>query len=161
MAWLEIAVGAASRVLTPTAGWLWNWLVRRNRPLKIRMERFEEQGVLRAFDFRATNVGSDPLCLRHIYLKQPKHAQLAIRWRPLAFFADEGPQYDPWEITTEYDLDYVIDPGETYDCEIGFPKGFAISESRRQPVIVAIDIQTFGEREQRVTQEIRRWIDPQ
>jgi hypothetical protein len=48
--------------------------------------------------------------------------------------------------------------GETYDFEIGIPKGFAVTASRKTPVTIAVDLTTLGERERKIVQDINRSV---
>jgi hypothetical protein len=57
-----------------------------------------------------------------------------------------------------YDLDTSLDPGEEYDCEIGIPAGFAISQSRTAPVTISLKMVTLGIEERVIVQDIKRQI---
>jgi hypothetical protein len=138
----------------------WEWGVIRSAPLlSIKMEEFEAEGMLRAFDVTLSNDSKEAIRLREIYVRIPQGANLAIRWRPLMFYIDEGPRYAPWDLTPSYSINTTLDPGEKYDCEIGLPAGFAISASRQSPVTVSLRISTLGSDERTITQDIKRRIE--
>jgi hypothetical protein len=139
----------------------WEWGVIRSAPLlSVKLEEFEAEGMLRAFDVTLTNDAKEAVRLREIYVRVPQGANLAIRWRPLMFYVDEGPRYDPWDLTPSYSINTTLDPGEKYDCEIGLPAGFAISASRQPPVTVSLRITTLGSDERTIVQDIKRRIEP-
>jgi hypothetical protein len=139
-------------------GWEWG-VIRSAPPLSIKMEEFEAEGMLRAFDVTMKNDSKEAVRLREIYVRIPEGANLAIRWRTLMFFIDEGPRYDPWDLTPSYSINTTLDPGEKYDCEIGLPAGFAISASRQSPVTVSLRITTLGSDERTIIQDIKRRIE--
>jgi hypothetical protein len=59
---------------------------------------------------------------------------------------------------SSYDLATSLDPGEEYDCELGIPAGFAISQSRTTPVTISLRLVTLGIEERVVVQDIKRQI---
>jgi hypothetical protein len=157
MVWGEFAITAAARAIIPAATKLWNLLIHR-RLLTVRLEPVSDPEMLRAFNVRLTNISDESLRLNFIFVRTPDGSQLAVRRRGLIILGDP-PRHEPWERMERYSIDYVLDPGEAYDCEIGIPGGFAISASRKLPVTVAVEMTTFGERERRVTQDIKRSIN--
>ena len=64
-----------------------------------------------------------------------------------------------------YDLATSLDPGEEYDCEIGIPAGFALSQSRTTPFTLSLKMLKLGIEEWIVVQDIKRrtslvtWLD--
>jgi hypothetical protein len=114
--------------------------------------------MLRSFDVTLRNASSQSVRLRELFIGRPEGAQFAIRWRPLGWIVDEGPRYPPWDIQSKFDLDTTLDPGGEYDCEIGIPAGFAISQSRKTPVTISLKMITLGVEERVVLQDIKRRI---
>jgi hypothetical protein len=159
MAWGELALAAAARAIIPAATRLWNSLARR-KLLAIRLAPFDDPKMLRAFDLSLTNVSGESLRLNSIFIRSPAGSEFAIRWHIPIIILDGsgGLDHEPWERQHRYPLDHVLDSGETYNCEIGIPQGFAISASRKEPVTIAVEITTFGEREQTIVQDIKRRI---
>ena len=151
--------GFGVRVAATIARKAWDWgLLRGAALLSAKMEEIEADGMLRAFDVTLRNTSAQSVRLGQLFISQPNGAQLAIRWRPLAFFVDEGPRYEPWSIQSSCDLGTTLDPDEEYDCEIGIPAGFAISASRTTPVTISLRMTTLGIEERVVVQDIKRRI---
>lgn len=137
----------------------WEWGLARTAPLlSVALEVIDADGMLRAFEITLRNVSAQPGRLREIFISRPEGAQLAIRWRPLGWFVDEGPRYEPWSVLASHDLATSINPGEEYDCEIGIPAGFAVSRSRTTPITISLRMVTLGIEERVILQDIRRRI---
>jgi hypothetical protein len=122
------------------------------------MEEIEADGMLRAFNVTLRNASAQSVRLRELFIGRPDGAQFAIRRHPRSWIAEEGPRYEPWDIRASYDLDTSLDPGEEYDCEIGIPAGFAISQSRKAPVTISLKMVTLGIEERIIVQDIKRQI---
>jgi hypothetical protein len=157
MAWGELALGLAARTLVPLVTRVWGFVSGR-RFLSVRLEPINDPEMLRAFNVRLTNASTESLRLNYIFIRKPAGAELAVRHHAMIIILGDAPRYEPWERMARYSIDYTLDPGETYDCEIGIPQGFAISASRKPPVTIAVDMTTFGDRERRVIQDVRRSI---
>src|SRR5260370_41671708 len=69
-----------------------------------------------------------------------------------------GRAMSPWSVQSSYDLSASLDPGDEYDCEIGIPAGFAISQSRKAPVTISLQIVTLGIEDRVIVQDIKRQI---
>jgi hypothetical protein len=152
-------MGAGGRIAAMITRKAWEWSLARSAPLlSVKMEEIEAKGMLRAFNVTLRNASAQSVRLRELFIGRPDGAQFAIRWRPLAWFADEGPRYEPWDIQSSYDLATSLDPGKEYDCEIGIPAGFAISQSRTTPVTISLKMVTLGIEERVVVQDIKRQI---
>jgi hypothetical protein len=152
-------MGFGGRIAATISGKAWEWGLARNAPLlSVKMEEIEAQGMLRAFDVTLRNASAQSVRLRELFIGAPDGAQFGIRWRPLGWIVDEGPRYEPWDVRSSYDLDTSLDPGEEYDCEIGIPAGFAISQSRKAPVTISVKLVTLGNDERVIVQDIRRQI---
>jgi hypothetical protein len=156
MVWGELALASVGRAIIPAATKLWSLLAHR-RLLTVRLEPISDPEMLRAFNVRLTNASDESLRLNFIFIRKPDGSQLAVRHHAFIILGDP-PRHEPWERVERYSIDYVVDPGETYDCEIGIPKGFAISASRKPPVTIAVEMTTFGDRERRVVQDVKRSI---
>jgi hypothetical protein len=154
-----VLIGVGGRIAATLSRKAWDWGLARSAPLlSVKMEEIEADGMLRAFDVTLRNASVQSVRLRELFIGRPDGAQFAIRWRPHAWFADEGPRYEPWDIRSSYDIATSLDPGEEYDCEIGIPAGFAISQSRATPVTISLRMVTLGIEERVVVQDIKRQI---
>jgi hypothetical protein len=152
-------ISAGSRAAATIARKAWEWGLVRSAPLlSVKMEEIEAEGMLRAFDVTLRNNSAQSVRLRELFIGRPNGAQFAIRWRPLGWIVEEGPRYLPWDVQSKYDLATTLDPGEEYDCEIGIPAGFAVSQSRTTPVTISLKMVTLGIEERVVVQDIRRQI---
>ncbi|MET4258239.1 hypothetical protein ABIC09_003181 [Bradyrhizobium sp. S3.12.5] len=159
MPFATAAAGIIGRIAATMSRKAWDWGLARSSPLlSIKMEEIDAGDMLRAFDITLRNVSAQSVRLRELFISQPTNAQFAIRWRPLGWAIDEGPRYEPWDIQSRYDLATSLDPGEEYDCEIGIPAGFAISQSRVTPVTISLKMVTLGIEERVVVQDIKRKI---
>ena|SRR5882672_3570746 len=151
--------GVGVRIVATISRKAWKWGLARSAPLlSVKMEEIEADGMLRAFDITLRNTSAQSVRLRELFIGRPDGAQFAIRWRPLGWFVDEGPRYEPWSVQSSYDLATSLDPGEEYDCEIGIPAGCAISQSRKAPVTISLKMVTLGIEERVVVQDIKRQI---
>ena len=156
MAWGEIAIAGVTRVFVPVAQKLWSLTQRRY--LAVRLEPINDDEMLRAFGVSLTNKSAESLRLDSVFIRKPDSSQIAVRFHYPMMIAGESTCPDPWQRVQRYPFDRVLDPGETYDFEIGIPKGFAVTESRKTPVTIAVDLTTLGERERKIVQDINRSV---
>jgi hypothetical protein len=152
-------LGAGGRVAATIARKAWEWGLARGAPLlAVKMEEIKADGMLRAFDVTLCNASAQSVRLRELFISRPDGAQFGIRWRPLGWIIEEGRRYFPWAIQSNYHLDRTLDPGEEYDCQIGIPAGFAISQSRTTPITISLKMLTLGIEERVIVQDIKRQI---
>jgi hypothetical protein len=85
-------IGAGGRIVATISRKAWEWGLARSAPLlSVKMEEMEAKGMLRAFNVTLRNASAQSVRLRELFIGRPDGARFAIRWRPLAWFADEGP----------------------------------------------------------------------
>jgi hypothetical protein len=156
---LTTAAGIGARLVGYAARKAVDWGLSKSRPiLRVTLEEIDTNGMLRAFDVTLTNGSDEPVRLRSLFISKPEGATFAIRWRPMMYAVEDGLRYEPWEHQTNYPLKTTLDPTDKYDCEIGLPRGFAITASRTAPVTISITMTTLGSVERTVTQHIERRI---
>jgi hypothetical protein len=156
MVWGEAAIVGAGRLLIPVARKLWSLAQRRY--LSVRLEPIEDDEMLRAFSVTLTNKSNESLRLDSIFVRKPGGSLIAVRFHFPMMVVGEPRRPDPWRIVQRYSFNSVLDPDESFDCEIGIPKGFAVTASRKPPITIAVDLTTFGERERKIVQVVKRSI---
>jgi hypothetical protein len=139
---------------------LYDWWKAQHKPLLApTLEPFDDPTMLRAFTVTLLNISDIKIRLDDIFIRIPEGSEFAINWHvPMFILGGTSSPSAPWERSRKYRLDHSLDPGDEYDCEIGIPAGFAISESRRPPVTIAVSLTTLGSRERKLVQDIQRHI---
>jgi hypothetical protein len=124
------------------------------------LEPFDDPTMLRAFRVNLLNISDTRIRLDYIFIRVPQGSEFAISWHvPMFVLGETSSPSIPWERSRKYPLNHTLNPGDDYDCEIGIPAGFAISESRRPPVTIAVSLTTLGSKERRLVQDIQRQIN--
>lgn len=155
-----LAVADAISKAGPLGAKFYDWWAARQRQfLAPTLDPFEDPQMLRAFSVTLKNVSDTRLRLDEIYIRIPEGSEFAINWHvPLIILGGISSPSPPWERSRKYPLNHTLDPGESYECEIGIPPGFAISASRKPPVTIAVSFTTRGSKERRLVQDIKRHI---
>jgi hypothetical protein len=138
----------------------YDWWKARHKPvLAPTLDPFHDPRMLRAFRVKLVNVSDTRVRLDDIFIRVPEGSEFAINWHvPMFVLGGIASPSIPWEQSRRYSLNHPLDPGDDYDCEIGIPPGFAISESRKPPVTIAVSLTTLGAKERRLVQDIQRHI---
>ena len=153
-------VGSIASKLAGPAAKAYDWWKARHKPLLApTLDPFDDPQMLRAFHVKLVNVSDTRIRLDDIFIRVPEGSEFAINWQVPIFILGgvSSPSY-PWEKSRRYVLKRALDPGDHYDCEIGIPAGFAISESRKPPVTIAVSLTTLGAKERKLVQDIQRRI---
>ncbi len=153
------AASIFSRLAGPALKLL-EWWEARHRPLLApTLEPFSDPEMLRTFRVKLVNVSDTKIRLDDIFIRVPENSEFAIRWHvPMFVLGDVRSPSIPWEKSRKYSIDHALNPGDDYDCEIGIPAGFAISESRKPPVTISLSLTTLGATERKLVQDIQRHI---
>jgi hypothetical protein len=153
------AASIFSRLAGPALKLLEWWKARHKPLLAPTLEPFSDPEMLRAFRVKLVNVSDTKIRLDDFFIRVPENSEFAISWHvPMMILGGEPSPRIPWERSRRYSINEALDPGDHYDCELGIPAGFAISESRRPPVTLAVSLTTLGAKERKLVQDIQRHI---